>query len=282
MERCQALYCDLCSASFGAPTQAKMHYQGIAGFYGQYESRIFHGDCRIILLSLIGAISAIFNVSFISFQYFTLCGQFILAREGEVVTDPKGVRVPRVCVKDFMAVPGKIHDKHVRGFFMKAGLSQAKIPQKMDRYGKSLSFSLSSWPSLSFCLLPLYLSFFFFFLSVCLSRFLPINCKFSRVDVEIKTVSLSLLFVLYLNLFISLSLSLAQSFFFLLSLSFRFHQYQTAVDAHLSFSLSLSLSLPHYLGKFPRVLEFYCTVCDLEFTSAPSLQQHLAGRNHLK
>lgn len=91
MERCQPLYCDLCSASFGAPTQAKMHYQG------------------------------------------------------------------------------KIHDKHVRGFFMKVGLSQAKIPQKMDRY-----------------------------------------------------------------------------------------------------------------GKFPRVLEYKCTVCDLEFTSAPSLQQHLAGKNHLK
>ena len=83
-------------------------------------------------------------------------------------------QIPRVRINDFMAVPGKIHDKHVRGFFMKAGLSQAKIPQKMDRYGKSLSFSLSSWPSLSFSLclclcLPFSLSLFIFISSLCLS-----------------------------------------------------------------------------------------------------------------
>ena len=76
-----------------------------------------------------------------------------------------------------MTVPGKIHDKHVRGFFMKVGLSQAKIPQKMDRYGKCLSFSLAGplavSPSLDLSL---------FLLSVRLSFY----GKFSRIDVDVE------------------------------------------------------------------------------------------------
>ena len=36
----------------------------------------------------------------------------------------------------FRHFSGKTHDKHVRGFFMKAGVPASEMPQKMDSSGK--------------------------------------------------------------------------------------------------------------------------------------------------